>query len=108
MFAEHPAARARLVTFGVPGRDGGWPAEVATFLPPGSRVVMLNRGIAGNRLRAAVSPAIASFGSSGVTRFYDDVLATAGVTDVVIGLGTNDPGLPGSAVPADELPAAGR
>ena len=66
---------------------------------------ILNRGIAGNRLRADPDPSIASFGRSGLSRFDEDVLGTAGATDVVVALGTNDLGLPGAAAPIAELPS---
>ncbi|MEF2978054.1 GDSL-type esterase/lipase family protein [Subtercola sp. YIM 133946] len=85
---------------------GGWPEEAANLLAGDRDVVMLNLGIAGNRLRVDPGPETASFGRSGLSRFDDDVLAIAGVTDVVIALGTNDLGLPGSVTPADELPTA--
>ena len=85
---------------------GGWPEAAAQLLAPDAEVVMLNLGIAGNRLRLDPTPEIASFGRSGLSRFDDDVLGAAGVTDVVIALGTNDLGLPGSVTPEGELPTA--
>lgn len=86
---------------------GGWPEMAAALLSEDTRgPVMLNLGIAGNRLRVDAAAEIASFGRSGLSRFADDVLALAGVTDVVIALGTNDLGLPGQAAPLDELPTA--
>ncbi|MFK3669436.1 GDSL-type esterase/lipase family protein [Leifsonia aquatica] len=85
---------------------GGWP-EIATELLGGSGApILLNLGIAGNRLRTDPAPEIASFGRAGLTRLDDDVLDLAGVTDVVIALGTNDLGLPGAAAPIEELPTA--
>ncbi|MBN8467182.1 hypothetical protein JYJ95_11690 [Corallococcus exiguus] len=85
---------------------GGWPEVAAAALEGEVDLVMLNLGIAGNRLRVDPAPEIASFGLSGVSRFSEDVCATSGVTDVVIALGTNDIGLPGAAAPASDLPAA--
>lgn len=85
---------------------GGWPQHAAELLPADARVAVVNRGIGGNRLRLDAGPAIASWGRSGLSRFDEDVLGTAGATDVVIALGTNDLGLPGAAVPLDELPSA--
>ncbi|GAA2603704.1 GDSL-type esterase/lipase family protein [Paractinoplanes durhamensis] len=100
-----PAA-AVLVCLGDSITAGGWPEAAAELLAGRVEVSILNRGIAGNRLRVDPDPAIASFGLSGLSRFDDDVLATAGVTDVVIALGTNDLGLPGQVAPTDELPTA--
>jgi lysophospholipase L1-like esterase len=85
---------------------GGWPEAAAKLLAEGRNVVMLNLGIAGNRLRLDPTPEIASFGRSGLSRFDEDVLGGAGVSDLVIALGTNDLGLPGSVTPESELPTA--
>ncbi len=101
-----PSADALVVCLGDSITAGGWPLMVATLLPPGTRIAMLDRGIAGNRLRADPDASIASFGRSGLSRFDEDVVATAGATDVVIALGTNDLGLPGTAAPLTELPTA--
>jgi len=81
------------------------PAAAAALLADRVEVPILNRGIAGNRLRADPDPSIASFGRSGLSRFDEDVLGTAGATDVVVALGTNDLGLPGAAAPIAELPS---
>ncbi|MBF4588288.1 GDSL-type esterase/lipase family protein [Curtobacterium sp. VKM Ac-2887] len=83
---------------------GGWPEFAAELLRDTGAPVVLNLGIAGNRLRIDPAPEIASFGRAGLTRFDDDVLEIGGVTDVVIALGTNDLGLPGAAAPISELP----
>ncbi|MET9558446.1 GDSL-type esterase/lipase family protein [Streptomyces sp. NPDC006645] len=85
---------------------GGWPEGAQELLVPRLDVVMLNAGIAGNRLRADPGSPIASFGLSGVSRFEHDVLAVTGVSDVVIALGTNDLGLPGADAPLADLPSA--
>jgi len=84
----------------------GWPERSAQRLD-GSRVAVVNRGIAGNRLRLdGAGPFGGFFGTAGVKRFDYDVLATAGRTHVVIALGTNDLGHPGGVAPSAELPAA--
>ncbi|MEU8789681.1 GDSL-type esterase/lipase family protein [Streptomyces sp. NPDC048643] len=85
---------------------GGWPEGAQELLAPRLDVVMLNAGIAGNRLRTDPAASIASFGPSGVSRFERDVLSVAGTSDVVIALGTNDLGLPGAAAPLADLPSA--
>ncbi|NDZ79282.1 hypothetical protein G3I19_12295 [Streptomyces sp. SID10853] len=85
---------------------GGWPEGAQELLAPRLDVVMLNAGIAGNRLRTDPGASIASFGPSGVSRFESDVLSVAAASDVVIALGTNDLGLPGAAAPLADLPSA--
>jgi lysophospholipase L1-like esterase len=99
-------AEAVVVCLGDSITAGGWPAIAAAMFPVGAEVAMLDRGIAGNRLRTDPAPSIASFGRSGLSRFDEDGVATAGATDVVIALGTNDLGLPGAVAPLDELPTA--
>lgn len=84
---------------------GSWPELAAALLRAKHDIAMLDLGIAGNRLLTDSTGDIASFGRSGRTRFDDDVLAAAGVTDVIIALGTNDMGLPGTDVPLHELPS---
>lgn len=103
---ERAAVGAVVACLGDSITAGGWPEAAARLLAEDGDVVMLNLGIAGNRLRLDPSPEIASFGLSGLTRFDKDVLGAAGVTDVVIALGTNDLGLPGSVTPESELPTA--
>jgi lysophospholipase L1-like esterase len=77
---------------------GGWPELAAALLPAEPAVAMLNRGIGGNRLTVGSQ----AYGPSGISRFKEDVLDTAGATHVYIALGTNDLGL----ATDDELPAA--
>ncbi|MGQ4516553.1 GDSL-type esterase/lipase family protein [Streptomyces sp. DW26H14] len=84
----------------------GWPEIAAGLLPEGSGLSVVNRGIPGNRLRLDAGPANLSNGRSGLSRFEDDVLKTAGVAQVVVALGTNDLGLPGAFEPLGELPTA--
>lgn len=101
---EGVAADALVACLGDSITAGGWPEAAAQLLASDGDVVMLNLGIAGNRLRLDPTPEMASFGRSGMSRFDDDVLGAAGVTHVVIALGTNDLGLPGSVTPESELP----
>jgi lysophospholipase L1-like esterase len=84
----------------------GWPEQTAALLKGRIEVAMLNMGIAGNRLCTDAGPSIASYGRSGLSRLEDDVLDVTGVTDLVIALGTNDLGLPGTAAPLNDLPSA--
>lgn len=52
------------------------------------RVAVLNAGIAGNRfMRDAKAPFI---GTAGINRFNHDVLQRAGITAVIVSIGTND------------------
>ncbi|WP_394425607.1 GDSL-type esterase/lipase family protein [Streptomyces sp. SGAir0957] len=84
----------------------GWPEISAGLLPEGSGLSVVNRGIPGNRLRLDAGPANLSNGRSGLSRFNDDVLGTAGAAQVIVALGTNDLGLPGEFEPIEELPTA--
>ncbi|WP_329239591.1 GDSL-type esterase/lipase family protein (plasmid) [Streptomyces sp. NBC_00111] len=101
-----PAPQALVVCLGDSITAGGWPEEAQELLADRLEAVMLNRGIAGNRLRSDPDASIASYGPSGLTRFEYDVLATAGASEVVIALGTNDLGLPGATAPLSDLPSA--
>ena len=85
----------------------GWPNLASSALADRG-VVMLNRGIPGNRLcRSGAGPSGAFFGRSGLERFTCDVLGTSGVTHAVIALGTNDIGQPGTpAAPLENVPTA--
>jgi lysophospholipase L1-like esterase len=84
----------------------GWPQLAAARLPADARIAVLNRGIPGNRLRHDAPPAHASWGRSGLSRFDDDVLGTAGVTHVALAHAGNEIGLPGEFAPLSELPSA--
>ncbi|ROP74612.1 GDSL-type esterase/lipase family protein [Curtobacterium sp. PhB115] len=86
----------------------GWPQLAAARLSSDRATTtgIVNRGIAGNRLRHGAPFPMTVFGRAGLARFDDDVLGTSGVTDVVLALGTNDLGHPGSTAPLDELPTA--
>ncbi|WP_075312675.1 MULTISPECIES: GDSL-type esterase/lipase family protein [unclassified Pseudonocardia] len=86
----------------------GWPERTARRLRD-RQVAVVNRGIAGNRLRLdGAGPFGPLFGAAGRTRFDRDVLATAGRTHLVVALGVNDLGHPGTMAPADQLPTAGQ
>ena len=59
------------------------------------RLAMVNRGIGGNRLlRDPVS--YGGFGRAALARFDRDVLATSGVAYLIVLIGINDIGHPGS------------
>lgn len=59
----------------------------------GHKAVVLNAGIGGNRLLLGPSMAeLRVFGPAAVERFEEDVLEIAGVTAVILALGTNDIG----------------
>jgi lysophospholipase L1-like esterase len=68
---------------------------------------VINQGIIGNRLLHPTGPTFANlFGPAALARFDRDVLAQAGVTHVIVLLGINDIGHPGSAAPVgDEVTA---
>ncbi|MCT2587202.1 SGNH/GDSL hydrolase family protein [Actinophytocola gossypii] len=76
---------------------------------------VLNLGVAGNRLLHDPNPPPGSepenfaefFGHSALRRFDRDVLARPGVTDVVVLIGVNDLGHPGSVAPPNEAVTAG-
>ncbi|MDQ3786885.1 MAG: SGNH/GDSL hydrolase family protein [Actinomycetota bacterium] len=75
---------------------------------------MLNLGVAGNRLLHDPNPPPGSgaenyaafFGESALRRFDRDVLAQPGVGHVIVLLGVNDLGHPGTTAPADEVVTA--
>ncbi|WP_233580461.1 SGNH/GDSL hydrolase family protein [Streptomyces triticirhizae] len=78
---------------------------------PGRRTVgVLNKGTSGNRLLHDPNPPAGSeaegfaayFGESGLRRFDRDVLAHPGVSDVILHLGVNDMGHPGTVAPESE------
>jgi len=68
---------------------------------------VIDEGIIGNRLLHPTGPDFANlFGPAALARFDRDVLAQAGVTHVIVLLGINDIGHPGSAAPqSDEVSA---
>jgi len=112
---------AAIVAFGSSLTDGDgtqsdsnerWPDELARQLQNNangkSETGVLNEGIIGNRLLndSPVEAVGGRFGSvlgqAGLTRFERDVLAQSGVKYVVVGIGINDIGFPGSLTPATE------
>ena len=99
-------AKAVIVCLGASITAMGWPQLTAALLPADARISVLNRGIPGNRLRFDAPPMNPSWGRSGLSRFDDDVLGTAGVTHVVLAHASNDIGLPGEFAPLSELPSA--
>jgi lysophospholipase L1-like esterase len=99
-------ANAVIVCLGGSSTLMGWPQLTAGLLPADARISVLNRGIAGNRLRFDAPLTNPSWGRSGLSRFDEDVLGTAGVTHVVLAHGSNDIGLPGRDAPLGELPSA--
>lgn len=82
-----------------PGMNRRWPDRLAERLVP-HRVAVVNAGISGNRLLAG------KMGESGLARFDRDVISLAGLRGVIVALGTNDVGWPGTAFAPDSgLPA---
>ena len=81
------------------GRDQRWPDHLARRLAPRG-VAVLNAGIAGNRLLRG------GWGESALARFQRDVLSHAGLRAVIVLLGTNDIGFPGSLFSPSEAPAS--
>jgi lysophospholipase L1-like esterase len=75
---------------------------------------VVNVGIAGNRILHDPNPPAgnpaeayaAFFGQSALRRFDRDVLAQPGVSDVIVLLGVNDLGHPGTSAPASEVVSA--
>ncbi|MFR9725319.1 SGNH/GDSL hydrolase family protein [Streptomyces sp. MS19] len=78
--------------------------------PGRDATAVLNAGISGNRLLRDPNPPAGSdaeayaayFGESGLRRFTRDVLARPGVRDIVVHLGVNDIGHPGTVAPSSE------
>lgn len=79
--------------------DHNWPSDLIRRLgktPEGSKVAVVNEGIAGNRLLSDGSGVSAGFGISGLARFDRDALALPAVTHIVLLEGVNDIGFPGA------------
>ena len=79
--------------------DHNWPSDLIRRLgktPEGSKVAVVNEGIAGNRLLSDGSGISAGFGVSALARFDRDVLALPGLTHIVLLEGVNDIGFPGA------------
>jgi lysophospholipase L1-like esterase len=79
-----------------PDADRRWPDFLAQRLAP-KGIAVANAGISGARLLKD------GMGQSGLARFEQDVLSQPGVSDVIVMLGTNDIGWPGSPfAPAEQ------
>jgi len=78
-----------------PDADRRWPDFLAQRLAPHG-VAVANAGISGARLLRD------GMGRSALARFEQDVLAQPGVSDVIVLLGINDIGWPGSPFAPDE------
>ena len=111
---EVSARSATIVALGDSITDGAnsttdanlrWPNVLAARLR--GRVGVADEGIIGNRILHPTEPAFGNlFGPAGLARFDRDVLAQAGVRYVIVLLGINDIGHPGSNAPAtDEVSA---
>lgn len=81
-----------------PDADRRWPDVLAERLAPHG-IAVANAGISGGRL------ARDGMGRSALARFDQDVLGQPGVGDVIVLLGINDIGWPGSPFAPDERPA---
>jgi len=99
-----PGAKAVVVCLGASSTAMGWPQYTAALLPAEARIAVLNRGIAGNRIRLDAPQPTPSWGRAGLSRFDEDVLATHGVTHLVIAYNSNDWGLPGAITSPGEMP----
>jgi lysophospholipase L1-like esterase len=101
LIESNPSTRA-IVTFGDSITDGTnstvdangrWPDVLARRLKDaGAAIAVLNQGISGNRVLSDGA------GVSGLARFERDVLSQPAVSHVVILLGINDIGWPGTAI----------
>jgi lysophospholipase L1-like esterase len=77
--------------------DHNWPSDLIRRLgktPKGSKVAVVNEGIAGNRLLS--DGFFVSFGVSALARFDRDALALPHATHIVLLEGINDIGFPGA------------
>ena len=81
-----------------PDADRRWPDILAERLAPHG-IAVANAGISGGRL------ARDGMGVSALARLEQDVLSQPGVSDVIVLLGINDIGWPGSPFAPDERPA---
>ncbi|NUT92552.1 MAG: SGNH/GDSL hydrolase family protein [Saccharothrix sp.] len=94
------------------GANRRWPDVLARRLQ--SRMGVVNAGISGNRLLHDPNPPAGHpaegfaeyFGESALRRFDRDVLARPGVRTVVVLLGVNDLGHPGTVAPVEEAVTA--
>lgn len=98
-------ADAAIVCLGGSSTAMGWPQFTSALLPSDAKISVLNRGIAGNRLRFDAPSIHPSWGRSGLSRFDEDVLGTRDITHVVVAYNSNDWGLPGRVTSMDEMPS---
>jgi lysophospholipase L1-like esterase len=109
------ARSAAIVAFGDSITDGAnssvdanrrWPDLLAARLqqqPDLRHLSVLNQGIIGNRILHPSEPQFGNlFGASGLVRFDRDVLGHSGARFLIVLLGINDIGHPGSAAPVHE------
>src|ERR1700687_3617623 len=101
VFVPAQPSQRLLVAFGDPVTDGdgstvdadhNWPSDLIRLLgktPEGSRLAVVNAGIAGNRLLSD------GYGVSALSRFDRDAFALPGVTHIVLLEGPNDVGFQG-------------
>jgi lysophospholipase L1-like esterase len=115
-----PAQRAQkvVVAFGDSITDGdrstvdadrNWPSVLARRLgksKDAAPIAIVNAGIAGNRLLAD-GFGVRQLGTSALARFDRDVLATPGVTHVVLLEGVNDLGFPNASIGGQPLGGPG-
>lgn len=72
-------------------QQGQWTNPLREMLRRENRkIIIINKGIGGNRLLSGAMPMMEMYGRSGVERFQRDVLGEPGVTAVIFELGTND------------------
>ena len=87
--------------------DHNWPSDLIRRLsktPEGSKVAVVNEGIAGNRLLSdCFIVNIGCFGVSALARFDRDALGLPGVTHIVLLEGINDIGFPGAKLGGTDL-----
>jgi lysophospholipase L1-like esterase len=80
--------------------DRNWPGDLIRRLgklPEGSKLAVVNEGVAGNRLLGdCFLVGVGCFSVSALARFDRDALALPGVTHIVLFEGINDIGFPGA------------
>jgi lysophospholipase L1-like esterase len=108
VLVEAPQRARTLVAFGdsitdgngsTPDADRRWPDFLAQRLAH-ENIAVANAGISGARLLKD------GMGQSALARFEQDVLSQPGVSDVIVLLGTNDIGWPGSPFAPAEHPVS--
>lgn len=109
VLVDTPAGQARTVVVlgdsitdgngSTPDRDRRWPDALARRLAPHG-IAVANAGISGARLLRD------GMGAGALARLDQDVFGLPGATDLVVLLGTNDIGWPGSPFAPTEAPAS--